>query len=486
MMPLRELLNPLQIVVAEDCNIESICLDSREVSDGSLFFAYPGSVVDGRDFIEQAIERGAAAIVYEAISDQSSAFTLSENTGIPAYAVVDLQSRLGLIAAQFYGKPSQELQVFGVTGTNGKTSCCTLLAQAFEIMGLSAAVIGTLGSGSLGELAYAGQTTPDPIKLQEILRECADAGVTQVCIEVSSHALDQGRVAGVDFFCTLFTNLTRDHLDYHGDMQTYLSAKQSLFSQYPSELSIINIADPAGANIIDAAAAQFLVSYGLGGDVFAEKVHLKNDGIELEIEGNGVSFDVSVPLVGEINVPNIELLIASLLSLSVAVDDIVEICRQLKPAPGRMELYKSDNGVSIVVDFAHTPDALQKALSSVRRHCSGKVVCVFGCGGDRDKGKRALMGAAADQSADLVIVTNDNPRSESADAIAADIVAGIKGDYRLELDRAAAIDMAISQAQENDWVVVAGKGHETTQEINGQLIEFSDRAYIESIIQVAA
>ena len=481
MISLRELLNSLQIVVAEECDIHSVCLDSRKVTTGSLFCAYPGDVADGRDFILQAQQQGAAAILYE-----PNAYKLPDVISIPAYAVSDLQSRVGVVAAEFYGHPSSELQVFGVTGTNGKTTCCTLLVQAFEFLGLQAGMIGTLGSGQLGQLSYGGQTTPDPINVQRILRQCVDQGITQVCMEVSSHALVQGRVSGVEFFCTLFTNLSHDHLDYHGDMQSYQNAKQRLFTSYVSELSIINAADKAGAKFLDAAMAEFVVSYGAGGDVFAEEVHLKDDGISLEIEGNGVSFELSSPLIGEINVPNLELLVSTLLALSTPIEQITQICRQLKPAPGRMELYKAAEGASVVVDFAHTPDALEKALNSVRQHCLGKLICVFGCGGDRDKAKRALMGDIADALADLIILTNDNPRSEDPNSIADDIVAGIKGDYLLELDRGAAIELAIRQANSKDWVLIAGKGHETTQEINGEINQFSDRLHVQSILAVAA
>lgn len=481
MISLRDLLNSLQIVVAEDCEISSICLDSREASHGSLFCAYPGSVADGRDFILQAQQQGAAAIVYEATN-----FSLPEDIKIPAYAVTDLQHRVGILAAEFYRHPSSDLQVFGVTGTNGKTTCCTLLVQAFERLGLRAAMIGTLGNGELTTLSYGVQTTPNPIVVQQILREFADAGITQVCMEVSSHALDQGRVVGVDFFCTLFTNLSRDHLDYHGDMQSYQNAKQSLFTAYASQLSAINIADTCGAQFIESACAEFIVSYGAGGDVFAAQVDLHADGIRLGFEGNGVSFDFSTALIGAVNVPNLELLVATLLALSTPVEQIIEICTQLKPVPGRMEMYKAANGVSVVVDFAHTPDALDKALSSLRQHCQGKLVCVFGCGGDRDKGKRPIMGETADRLADVVIITNDNPRSELPDSIAEDIVAGIKGAHQIELDRAAAIELAIAQARPEDWVLIAGKGHETTQEINGKINKFSDRLHVQSVLGVAA
>jgi len=305
-------------------------------------------------------------------------------------------------------------------------------------------------------------------------------------MEVSSHALDQGRVSGVQFFCTLFTNLSHDHLDYHGDMTTYAAAKRRLFVDFSSELSVVNAADELGASLASSADAEFVVSYGQDGDVYADEVELRRDGIRLLIEGNGVEFEVSTALVGQVNVPNLELLVATLLGLSTPIEQIQEITAALAPAPGRMELLSAVDTPSVIIDYAHTPDALEKALKSVRQHCAGKLWCVFGCGGDRDVAKRPVMGAAADRFADILVITNDNPRSENGADIAADIERGITGDYQIILDRDHAINSAIDQAASTDWVLIAGKGHETTQQIGDVYHDFSDRDVVCKAIGVAA
>lgn len=456
--------------------IDSLSNDSRTVTAGTLFFAYPGVVSDGRDYIQSAQERGASVIVYEAGSQLPNALT------IPAFAVNGLQAIVGDIAHQFYQEPSTQLQVFGVTGTNGKTTCCYLLTQALEKLGMQAVMIGTIGTGSLSALDKSTHTTPDPISVHRLLAEFRDQGVTQVCMEVSSHALDQGRVNGVQFFCTLFTNLSHDHLDYHGDMGRYASAKRRLFTHFKSELVITNANDPMGAGLIDIANAQFIVSYGSGGDVLADDVVLSANGIELVIEGNGVEFELSTPLIGHVNVANIELLVATLLALSTSVEDIQSIVEALQPAPGRMDVLHAPNHPRVVIDYAHTPDALGKALASVKPHCEGVLWCVFGCGGDRDQAKRVLMGEAASQYADRIVITNDNPRSEDPKAIADEVLSGCSLDddscIDVVLDRSDAIAATISQAGVDDWVLLAGKGHETTQTISDQVLPFSDREHV--------
>lgn len=472
-MKLADLMALLNIACDDESIVSALTLDSRKVSANSLFFAYPGDTADGRDFIQQAQTDGAVAVVYEAAD-----FELPAKITIPAFAVGGLQQMVGYVAHEFYGQPTAEMQVFGVTGTNGKTTCCYLLTQALTALGLEAAMIGTIGVGKLNALNLASHTTPDPISIHQLFADFRDQGITQVCMEVSSHALDQGRVNGVQFFCTLFTNLSHDHLDYHGDMQSYAAAKQRLFSDFHSELAVTNATDELGISLVNVADAEFVVRYGQGGDVYAEDVELGSQGIRMVIEGNGVEFDIESPLIGQVNVPNLEMLVATLLSLSTDIEDIQRIVATLAPAPGRMELYRADNRPSVVVDYAHTPDALEKALQSVRKHCSGKLWCVFGCGGDRDREKRPVMGAAADTFADQLIVTNDNPRSEKGEDIAADIEKGIKGDYQIILSRADAIDAAITQAANDDWVLVAGKGHETTQQIGDEYHTFSDRVYV--------
>lgn len=481
-MTLANILALLDIDSDVELDISSLTLDSRNATAGSLFFAYPGVGADGRDFMSQAEAAGAVAILYEAegFIEPESALT------IPAFAVHGLQHMVGYIAHEFYARPSTQLQVFGVTGTNGKTTCCYLLTQAFSLLGMQAAMIGTIGVGKLNALVDSAHTTPDPIALHARFAEFRDQGITQVCIEVSSHALDQGRVNGTQFFCTLFTNLSHDHLDYHGDMNRYADAKRRLFVDFHSELVVANAGDRFGSGLIDVADADFMVSYGLAGDVYADEVTLNRDGICLLIDGQGVEFEFKTPLVGKVNVPNLEMLVAVLLALSTDVKDIQNIGTQLTSAPGRMERYSAAHKPQVVVDYAHTPDALEKALLSVREHCLGQLWCVFGCGGDRDKAKRPIMGAIAEKYADRLIVTNDNPRTEVDAAIANEVASGIAGQYRVILDRAHAIDCAITQADEQDWVLVAGKGHETTQEIGDQVLPFSDREQVAKALEVAA
>ena len=294
------------------------------------------------------------------------------------------------------------------------------------------------------------------------------------------------RVSGVEFFCTLFTNLSHDHLDYHGDMAAYGQAKTRLFSEFHSELVVTNANDSLGASLIDVSNAEFIVSYGQGGDVYADEVELSANGMQFEFEGSGVEFSASTSLIGSVNIPNLEMLVATLLALSTSVEDIQSILASLKPAPGRMELSRSSKGVNVVVDYAHTPDALQKALLSVRQHCAEQLWCVFGCGGDRDQNKRPLMGAAADEAADQIVLTNDNPRSEDPATIIDQIAKGIRGDYQIVLDRATAIVDSINQAKPGDWVLVAGKGHEPTQEIGGEIFPFSDQAHVQNALGLAS
>ncbi|MBL4670883.1 MAG: UDP-N-acetylmuramoyl-L-alanyl-D-glutamate--2,6-diaminopimelate ligase [Arenicella sp.] len=481
MMHLADLLAVLNITNDSHVDINELVIDSRKVSSGALFCAYKGVAADGRDYLLQAQQNGAIAILYDALD-----FDLPGDITIPAFAVIGLQRQVGVLAHHFFGRACDEMQVFGVTGTNGKTTCCYLLTQALTRLGTQAAMIGTIGVGKLDSLVSADHTTPDPIALHKRLAEFRAQGITQVCMEVSSHALHQGRVNGVEFFCTLFTNLSHDHLDYHGDMASYGAAKQRLFTNFHSELVVTNASDSLGASLIDLANAEFIVSYGQGGDVYADEVKLGADGIEFEFEGNGVDFSASTPLIGAVNIPNVEMLVATLLALSTPVAEIQSILESLEPAPGRMELYRAPNGASVVVDYAHTPDALDKALLSIKKHCQGELWCVFGCGGDRDQAKRSVMGSVADNLADRLIVTNDNPRSEDPATITDQIVAGISGDYQVILDRAEAIAAAISQANSDDWILIAGKGHETTQEIGTEILKFSDREQVQQALKVTS
>jgi len=462
--------------------------DSRRVEKGSVFFAYPGESSDGREHIQQAVSAGAAAVICEAKGFDEA--LSGADQAVPVIPILGLRGSVGHFASHFYQQPSTELQVFGVTGTNGKTTCCYLLTQALSKLGLKAAMIGTIGTGYLSELSYSGLTTPGPIEVQRLLAQWRDEGCTQVCMEVSSHALDQGRVAGIHFYASLFTNLSHDHLDYHGDMNSYADAKAKLFVDYASEVAIINADDELGDRLIGSTTADFIASYGTAGDVSIGELNLKTSGMIILVETSGVEFEVATSLIGRINTPNILLLITTLLALSVSVEDIQAIVSELNPAPGRMELYSQVDTARVVVDFAHTPDALEKALQSVREHCRGQLWCVFGCGGDRDRAKRAVMGAAASKYADQVIITNDNPRSEQPSQIAEEILAGVDIDKiaaaEVILDRASAIQSAIERAGIDDWVLIAGRGHEHLQKIGEQTIPFSDRDHVSKIMELAA
>jgi UDP-N-acetylmuramoyl-L-alanyl-D-glutamate--2,6-diaminopimelate ligase len=471
--PLSALLELIDVHSNADLLIEDICLDSRKVTTGSLFLAYPGVANDGRDFIRAALENGAVAVVYESLGyDDLSGLS------VPAFGVVGLQRKIGLLASAFFDYPSEDLQVFGVTGTNGKTTCAYLLAQSFELMGMKSAFIGTIGIGPVSAIKSATHTTPDPISLQRCLAEMVSENITQVCMEVSSHALHQSRVVGLNFYCVLFTNLTQDHLDYHTSMEDYGAAKAKLFTEFASELAVINADDQFGQSLIERSVSDFIVSYGeKSGDIHPLDLVLTTKGIEFTLIGNGVDFDIESPLIGKVNVPNLLLVCATLPALSTPVEQIQMVFKQLHAAPGRMELFTAPHMPQLVVDYAHTPDALSKALQSVAHHCVGDLYCVFGCGGDRDRGKRVLMGQAVEALAQCVIITNDNPRSESPEAIAQDILQGFVAPnlVLLELDRAAAIRLALERAKPSDWVLIAGKGHEITQTIGDEVYPFSDR-----------
>ena len=482
-MPLSDLLRLLSIEYEGNVLIDALTIDSRQVQPGTLFFAYPGSIADGRDYVEAAQQAGAAAIVYEEsldpADDQADAqYQLPASITIPAFSIKQVQATVGYVAHEFFGRATTKLQIFGVTGTNGKTTCCYLLLQALTQMGMQAAMIGTIGNGVLGAMDEASHTTPDPISLHKLLADFQAQGVTQVCMEVSSHALDQGRVNGVEFFCTLFTNLSHDHLDYHGSMEAYAASKKRLFTEFHSQLVISNADDEFGSTLLELANAEFVVGFGTAGDVKADDIELHERGISMFIEGSGVEFSIKTPLVGKVNIPNITLLVATLLALSLPVEQIQNILAELQAAPGRMELYTAGGQPKVVVDYAHTPDALEKALLSIKEHCHGELWCVFGCGGDRDQAKRPVMGSAAEQFADHVIVTNDNPRSEQPQTIANHVMSGIDSEVNVILDRASAIRAAIKQAEQADWVLVAGKGHESTQETNGMVRPFSDREQV--------
>lgn len=456
--------------------VRSLATDSRRVTAGDVFVAFPGDRSDGRSHIAEAIERGAIAVLWEA-----RGFHWDAQWRLPNLAIEDLRGHAAAIAARVYGDASREMWMAGVTGTNGKTSCSHWIAQTMGRCGRPTAVIGTLGNGFPGALESATHTTPDAVSLQAVLRRCRARGAVAVAMEASSHALDQGRLDGTRIDTALFTNLTRDHLDYHGDMQRYGAAKARLFA-WPGLLNaIINLDDAFGRELalgVDRSRTR-VIGYGIGhGDVAAHDVTLTRDGLALELRTPWGRARLESRLLGEFNVSNLLGVLGVVMTAGVDFTQAVEALARVEPVPGRLELVRLPGKPLVVVDYAHTPDALEQVLSTLRRLLaadgSGRLVCVFGCGGDRDPGKRPLMGEVATRLAEHVVLTSDNPRSEAPMAIIDQIVAGTAGPVAIEPDRARAIAAAIGAASPGDIVLIAGKGHEAWQEIAGTKLPFSD------------
>lgn len=461
--------------------IEKLANDSRRVTPDAAFAAYPGATSDGRKFIDQAIYAGARTVLWE-----PSGFQWRPEWTLPNMPIVNLAGRLGELADAVYGHPSQRLWVIGVTGTNGKTSCSYWLAQALTALGARTAILGTLGNGFTDDLSASNNTTPDAIVLHESLARYASAGARAVAMEVSSHGLAQRRVDAIAFDFAVFTNLTRDHLDYHATMEDYGAAKARLFDMPGLSYAIVNSDDAFGAELARRAAKHPLecVTYGIAsGDVRARNIVLKNDAVMFEVTSRWGDFAICAPVVGRFNVYNLLAITAVLLAANTESAAIATAISQISPVPGRMQRIVADTGPTVVVDYAHTPDALEKALRSLREITSGRLLCVFGCGGNRDRGKRALMGPVAARLADFTVLTSDNPRDESPAAIIAEIAAGMPDEYMVIEDRAAAIAQAIATAHADDVVLIAGKGHETYQEIAGRRIPFDDAAIARECLQ---
>ncbi|GAP67164.1 UDP-N-acetylmuramyl-tripeptide synthetase [Mizugakiibacter sediminis] len=485
--------------------ITGLTLDSRRVRAGDAFVALRGTRQHGVAFAPAALAQGAAAVLAEAPAPAAPVHATAEGRAnhLPPLAWDDarraeggreaeaqapilwidrLRDHLGEIAARYYARPSAALHVIGVTGTNGKTSTVQLLAAALAGLGHGAATIGTLGAGMYGHLEAGERTTPDVISVHGLLAGFRDAGASYVAMEVSSHALDQGRVDAIDFDVAVFTNLTRDHLDYHGTMEAYGAAKARLFAWPGLRAAVINVDDAFGRRLAAAlpAGVRCLRYSAEGGEaeLAAERVRTHADGIDFLLRTPWGAGEVRSRLLGRFNVSNLLAVAGCLGALGMRFDAVCEALAALAPVDGRMNRLGGGTAPLVVVDYAHTPDALEQALATLRAHCEGRLVCVFGCGGDRDPGKRPQMGAIAERLADRAIVTDDNPRSEDGDAIVAQILAGFARPERarVERDRAAAIARAVREAQPGDVVLIAGKGHETYQEVAGSKRPFDDLA----------
>jgi UDP-N-acetylmuramyl-tripeptide synthetase len=452
--------------------------DSRVVAPGVAFAAYPGTRRDGREFIPDAVARGASAVFWEA-----EGFRWDDALTTPNQPVEKLQAKLGYIADFIYGSASHALWMVGVTGTNGKTSCTQWIAQSLDALGRRAGVIGTLGNGLVGELRPAPNTTPDAALLHETLAAFRAQGAKAVAMEVSSIGLEQGRVNGARFDVALFTNLSRDHLDYHPTMAAYGAAKARLFAWPTLSTAVINVDDAFGRELAAALRSRSVrvLSYALSGaDISATAIETTPQSTRIALVTPYGSAELRTQLVGTFNVLNLLGTLGVLLASDVPLHDAIQAMSTLVAPPGRMERRGGEGKPLVVIDYAHTPDALEKVLEALRPAVGegGTLVCVVGCGGDRDPGKRPQMGRIAATLADRVVVTSDNPRSEDPTAIAMAVAQGVRaaGNRRwtLEIDRAKAVRGAIAAARAGDVVVLAGKGHETTQEIAGEKRPYSD------------
>jgi len=473
-MRLDDLLRGVATPASAGIMVSGLTQDSRAVHAGDAFIALAGAKHHGIEFASAAIERGAVAVLAEMLPDPRSSVS-----GAVIW-VENLRTHLGEIAARFYGDPSTNMTVIGVTGTSGKTSTVQMLAQALAHLGKRAATIGTLGAGLHGALHAGERTTPDVIRVHGLLAEFREAGATDVAMEVSSHALDQHRVDGLHFDVAVFTNLTRDHLDYHGTMEAYGAAKAKLFAWPNLRAAVINVDDAFGRDLATRVPTGVrVIRCGLassGADIRAHDVRTHSDGLDFELATPWGATRLHSHLLGRFNAANLLSVAGVLGALEVPFDRIVDALQSLEPVAGRMNRVGGGSLPLVVVDYSHKPDPLEQVLATLRAHCEGKLLCVFGCGGERDSGKRPVMGAIAERLADVVIVTDDNPRGEDGDTIVAQIVAGMRAPERatVERDRARAIDVAIAQAQAGDVVLIAGKGHETYQEVAGAKRPFDD------------
>ncbi|CUS47398.1 MAG: UDP-N-acetylmuramoyl-L-alanyl-D-glutamate--2,6-diaminopimelate ligase MurE [Idiomarinaceae bacterium HL-53] len=486
-MNLSQLLSVLNCpFTLPELEVAGLKLDSRKVANGDAFVAVPGHATDGRQFMGAAIAAGATVILAEDIQ-----WDLTEHEQTPVVHIPELAMQLSALASHFFANPSQKIAVYGVTGTNGKTTVSHLLAQLKQFTQPPAAVMGTVGSGLVHALLPEALTTPDAITVQQRLASVCAEGAQSVCMEVSSHALTQGRVEAIQFAGVIATNLSRDHLDYHGSMASYAAAKQRLFTEFDSPLRIFNLDDVEIKTWKQNQDFGFSLSDAwLGNErtLVATALEFAHEGTRFTLHWDGESVRVESALLGRFNVSNLLAACTMMLAEGHSLLSIAEFVPQLRAVPGRMETYRFAHGALAIVDYAHTPDALHHVLSAARKHCTGKLWCVFGCGGDRDRGKRPQMGQVAAQLADRVVVTDDNPRTEPPQQIIDDIISGMPHGIAVEAmpGRSQAVKCALERAGAQDVVVIAGKGHETYQIIGTRSVDYDERAYVQQLAEELA
>jgi len=458
-----------------DQTVNQLRLDSREVAQGDLFLAVPGHQVDGRQFIDAAISAGASVVV-----EEGDTFGVHQQGATACITLPDLRRQVGVLAARYFGEPGRRLRVIGVTGTNGKTSITWFLRDALNALGGACGLIGTLGVGLKGHEDVTGHTTPDPITLQKALLALCDAGADSVAMEVSSHALDQHRLGDTPVRVAVFSNLSRDHLDYHGDMDSYLLAKVALFTRPELQEAVINSDDDAAPVLLGRLNDGVrCITFGAqaGATVRCVTWQPHPQGMDLRLMVGGEAIDVALPLFGAFNRSNVMAVAGALHGSGVEPQKLAPALAAITAVPGRMEPIRAAGKPTVIVDYAHTPDGVEKALAAVREHFSGRLHCVVGCGGDRDSGKRPLMAACAEQGADRLVFTSDNPRGERPEAIIEQMRAGLSNPQaaEVETDRRRAVCLALSGAAADDVVLVAGKGHENYQEVAGERHPMDDR-----------
>lgn len=480
-MLLSQLLKNIYTTPASlDRHIHRLSLDSRCIQKDDLFLAIIGTHTNGHHYIQNAIANGAAAVLF----DKNSGNTLQVESQVPLIPIPQLRNQLGELAARFYHHPAKKLRMIGITGTNGKTSCSHYIAQILNKENINCGIIGTLGHGFYGDLCDVGLTTPDAISLQSILNDFCTRNAQAVSMEVSSHSIDQGRINAIDFEMGIFTNLTQDHLDYHGTMEAYAAVKQRFLTEQSTQQVIINIDDAHGRKwLSELKNKKSVYTYGFKNQsnllpsIYADNIELSLSGIKACIHSPWGQGEIETGLIGKFNLSNVLATLTALCVYGIPFANVLQHLSQLKAVAGRMQtLGGGDGRPSVIVDYAHTPDALEKALQALRPHTKANLICVFGCGGDRDQSKRPQMAEIAEHYADKVIVTNDNPRHEKPEAIAADIMHGFARPERviIELNRAKAIQKSIQLAKAQDCILIAGKGAEHYQQVGDEKFPFDD------------
>lgn len=496
--------------------VNGVQLDSRLVKPGQLFVAYPGHANDGRQYIKQAVDAGATVVLFEQNNSETILKTLlNDNQQVAASAqtlsgvaplglynykeavlipVKNLSSQVSHIAARFYGNPTNKMSVVGVTGTNGKTSCAYLMAQALEFLQYPTLMLSTVGNGNPSNLQATENTTPDAIVIQRLAAEYLAQKNYHMTMEVSSHGLVQSRVAAVQYKIAVFTNLSQDHLDYHSDMESYFQAKRQLFIREELEAAVINADDEYGRRLLadDAVACRKIAfsceqkneDLNIQNWIVAKNLTFNMRGIQAELHTPWGTSKLRSGLLGHFNLSNLLAVAASLGEMFGDIDKWIVALNAAKAVPGRMQNFTASSKATVVVDYAHTPDALDKTLTSLREHCAGELWCIFGCGGDRDNTKRPLMGAVAEKKANRVIITDDNPRTESSEEIVSMIRSGMKDQSSQYIQkRKEAIEFALNHTTPNDIILVAGKGHEDYQQIGNKKVHYSDLETVASLME---